>query len=45
MLYIRTSRSKGVHTCKSWEQDVNSFAAQGDAQRHQGLLFIVERSG
>ena len=30
-LYIRTSRSKGVHTCTSWEQDVNSFVAQGDA--------------
>ena len=30
-LYIRTSRSKGVHTCTSWEQDVNSFVAQEDA--------------
>ena len=45
MLYRRTSRSKDVHTCTRWEQVVNSFVAQGDAQRHQGLLFIVERSG
>ena len=28
---IRTSRNKGVHTCTSWEQDVNSFVAQEDA--------------
>ena len=30
-MYIGTSRSKGVHTCTSWEQDVNSFVAQEDA--------------
>ena len=42
-LYIRTSRSKGVHTCTSWEQDVNSFVARREMLRHQGLLFYSRK--
>ena len=40
MCYVNSC--KGVHTCTIWEQDVNSFIAQGDAQTPRFAIYWGE---